>query len=277
MQEADGYIGPKGIEIAFDLGDYELAKAICIRLSLNPSERLYDKRRLTKPTNAWSLFITQSQVADVLNLVNGYFVGPYKVEQIANQGWDKRLNQPLQQPLGNVLHNFWLAGFFDGNGCCYLSVIARNVKNKVRRDGTGLGITFYKQSTVHIKISQRQPELMFAVAAFFDFPKPKKQTRSEKTQDGKRRTVYAIASQSKIHVKQWLAYFNQYPLQSKKRAQLQLVEDGFKLIACKHHLTLEGQKTFLELQTLKQGLIIEHYENQIDQWIPEVDESGKKD
>lgn len=81
--EADGYIGLRGIEIAFDLGDYRLAKAFCSRLFLNPAGRLYDQRRLTKPKNAWSLFFTQSQVANALNLVNGHFVGPYKVDQIA--------------------------------------------------------------------------------------------------------------------------------------------------------------------------------------------------
>ena len=79
--ETDGYIGLRNIEIAFDLGDDRLAETICMRFFLNPAERLYDQRRLTKPKNAWSLFFTQSQVANVLNLVNNHFVGPYKVDQ----------------------------------------------------------------------------------------------------------------------------------------------------------------------------------------------------
>lgn len=185
------------------------------------------------------------------------------------------MNQPLQQPLGYVPNNFWLAGFFDGDGCVYLSVITRSHKKRLKRDELSSSTTRYTQCSVHVKISQAQPELMLAVAAFFGFPRPEKKTRSEIKKAGQRRTYYSIASQSKAKVKFWLDYFSQYPLQSKKRAQLALVSQGFELIRAKQHLTPQGQNTFLEWQALKQGLVIEHYEDQLYRWVPKKDKSEK--
>ena len=153
LMEADGSIG-SGMGITFDLGDYEQAQAICERLGLEPRQCLSDRRLQEKrPQNCWDLTFNKPQLIEVINKLNGYFVGPFKLNDIKKQwGFPDFLTLPLQKPREVMPNGFWFSGFFDGDGLIGLDVGMRS-RPITKTNPTGKGPLRQRENLIRSKRS----------------------------------------------------------------------------------------------------------------------------
>ena len=136
--EGDGCFEAAGLNLEFDVLDFSLARMICVHLNANLKKHLkYIKaspKSSEKAEGSYSIFLPRDHVSFITlyNLVNGLFVGPFKVQQLKHHrlnGFNMRVAGPgktkyewqqtstlLPADAAN-LGKFWLTGFFEADGC----------------------------------------------------------------------------------------------------------------------------------------------------------------
>ena len=133
------------------------------------------------------------------NLVNGKFVGPYKINQMKYDNFDKKFGK-LKPNLSKVnLCNAWLAEFFDADGT--VNIFVR--KNKKMKAGVLCSVEF--------SLSQKNPFLLEAINA--SFPNQKKIYKITR-KDG--RIYFKLRFFNQQELKIIFLYFKNQPLLTKK-------------------------------------------------------------
>lgn len=180
---------------------------------------------------------TKEGLAYVLELTNGKFVGPHKINQLLKPNFETRLQMTiLPSTLQVTLDNAWLLGFFEADGSANIKV--RNSPKCF----TG------KSVEVCIQIAQKDPLLLNLIAPLFGQKVTQVNRKATSTRIAYKGHEIATTSQKIISL--WLSYFNSpnFSLQGRKYFQICLVHQCFEFLKEKKHLTEKGLKQVLTLQ-----------------------------
>lgn len=211
--EGDGYFGDKSLEIIFHGKDYSLANRIKKNIG-------YGNIYKIKYKNAYKLVIrNNSGLKRVIELCNGKFVGPFKINQLQKYNYESWLNIPILPNLKIINPNtYWFAGFLDADGS--LGIFIANSKTHK------LG----KSVRLEIKISQKEPFLLEKIKEIFGgtISLPKNQN------------VYKFKITGNIKINKMIYYLDLYNLQSLKYVQYFILRKTYLLIEHKEHLILKG-------------------------------------
>lgn len=178
----------------------------------------------------------------LLKLINGKFVGPFKIQQLKKYKIDQRLGITLKPALNVVsLNNTWLVGFFEADGSAQISI----VKDKTYITG--------KSIRLYISLNQKNRLLLDLIAKNFIVLNEKrpakvnfykqKANKNKKASEGHN---FTVGSLSKIKI--WLNYFDKFHLQGRKYGQVLKLKLCYELMINKKHLTNEGLKQIEILQ-----------------------------
>lgn len=201
--------------------------AIQIKNRLGQGTYVYD----IAESNAIRLEFQYQSLEKVFNLVNGKFVGPYKINQMKYYGFDKKFGK-LKPKLSRVsLCNAWLTGFFDADGT--VNIFVRN--NKKMKAGVLCSIEF--------SLSQKNPFLLEAINS--SFPNQKKIYKTTR-KDG--RICFELRFFNQKELKLMFDYFKKQPLLTKKNNQCYIAWQAFQQLKEKRHLTEHGLQEFKNLQ-----------------------------
>ena len=106
--EGDGYFDNSKLEIVLHEKDRPLALILQKLIGYGFIYKIKDKKAIK------FVISNKSGLNHVLNLCNGKFVTPYKINQLKNKKW---VTINLLPPLLHIdLNNSWLAGFIDADG-----------------------------------------------------------------------------------------------------------------------------------------------------------------
>lgn len=211
--EGDGYFGDKSLEIIFHGKDYSLANRIKKKIG-------YGNIYKIKYKNAYKLVIRKFLgLKRVIELCNGKFIGPFKINQLIKYNYELWLNIPILPNLKIINPNtYWLTGFLDADGS--LGIFIANSKTHK------LG----KSVRLEIKISQKEPFLLKKIKEVFSgtISLPKNQN------------VYKFKITGNIKINKMIHYLDLYNFQSYKYLQYFILRRTYLLIERKEHLTLKG-------------------------------------
>jgi len=214
--EGDGSFSDKRLEIIFHEKDYSLANNIVKKIGFGMIYKVRNKK-------AYKLVIRKKEgLKRVIELCNGKFVAPFKINQLHNRQYEKWLNLKILplNPKGVDLKTHWLSGFLDADGNIGI-FIANSSTHK-------LG----KSVRLEIKISQKNLFLLEKIKEVFGGS-----ISLLKNQD-----IYKFNITGNVKIRKMINYLDLYHLQSKKYLQFFILRKCFRLMEKKEHLTLEGLK-----------------------------------
>lgn len=119
--EGDGWFGKKQLYIVFAEDDIPLAYYIKKRVGHGNVYKIKGKKAVRYICkNEKGLFY-------ILSLINGKLVSKPKYEQLLKHNYNLDFNFTILPPLNHInLHNYWLAGFTQADGCFHISVVRSN-------------------------------------------------------------------------------------------------------------------------------------------------------
>jgi LAGLIDADG endonuclease len=211
--EGEGSFGERRLEIVFHEKDISLAYSLRSLLGYGLIYKIKDKR-------AFKFVIRKKAgLSRVIDLCNGKFVGPFKVDQLHKYRYDLLLGTNILPSTGIVdPTTHWLAGFLDADGSLGIFV----VNSPTHKLG--------KSVRLEIKISQKERFLLDKIQSVFGG------------------SISFIASENRykykatgmIKIRGFINYLDQYHLQSRKYLQFFILRRAFRLMEHKEHLTLLG-------------------------------------
>ena len=131
--EGDGWFGKKELHILFAEDDITFAYFIKKRIGHGNVYKIKNKKAVRYICkNIKGLYF-------ILSLINGKLVSKPKYEQLIKHNYSISFNYTILPPLNRVsLHNYWLAGFTQADGCFHISV----VKSKTHKTGYSVRLEF---------------------------------------------------------------------------------------------------------------------------------------
>ena len=227
----DGCFSSDRLRIIYHLKDIKAAQNLQLALGFGKIYRVKNKQAVNFQ------IATKVGLQYVVNLVNGKFVGPEKINQLIRHNYSKRLGVDILPPKGKVsLKNAWLAGFFDADGSAQI-IIGRNSTMKSN-----------KQTALFLSFTQKKAILLDCIAALFMGQKVE-MTNHKKTEKRKVATTgYAFRIRSLKLLPVLFDYFDEFHLQGRKYGQLLKVKECYALLLTKQHLTESGFQSVLGLQ-----------------------------
>jgi LAGLIDADG DNA endonuclease family protein len=117
--EGDGWFGNNRFEIAFANEDTFLAYFIKKKIGYGSVLNLKGPKK-----NSVRYVLRHSEgLKRVLRLVNGKFLGNYKINQLLKHGYDIKFNTAILPPANFDLNsNYWLSGFSDADGSFVINI-----------------------------------------------------------------------------------------------------------------------------------------------------------
>ena len=234
LLEGDGWVGEKAIHISFHSKDQYSAEKLIEALHLG---KIYRK----KGKSCVVQIASKEGLKRVLELTNGKFVGPFKINQFLKHNYEERFNIKISPSTNTVCsNNAWFTGFFEADGSALISI-----KNTKRYR---LG----KSTLASLDVAQKERLLLdLIVKGFFSsFSKGpsihednSKATFSKSAYNGHR---FTITSLKQLPI--WFKYFDEFPLQGRKYGQVLKVQECFNLMLEKKHLTSNGLAEVYRLQ-----------------------------
>jgi hypothetical protein len=131
--EGDGWFGLNQLHIIFSERDVSLAFLIKKRIGYGNIYKIKDKKAVR--------YICKNKIGlkNILYLINGKLVSTFKYEQLIKHNYNKTFNCEILPPLNSLsLHNYWLAGFTQADGCFYISI----AKSKTHKTGFSVRLEF---------------------------------------------------------------------------------------------------------------------------------------
>lgn len=140
----------------------------------------------------WStLRFTQESLKQISQLINGHFVGNSKLIQMKKYLYEERFNLELQKPLYFIDPNsFWISGFMDSDGSCYLSFRHHILKNQVK-----------SYPYIVVEFGQKELLLLQLLAQLFDPPKKIYVGKNKKE------VFHKLTFSSQKHIAFWIDFF----------------------------------------------------------------------
>lgn len=183
-----------------------------------------------KGKRAVSYFLTGVKgMRHVLDITNGKFVTDFKLDQMKKYNYDIKYDIQLmpKNPKPDLKNNYFLAGFFDADGCLLISI-----KKRVRKNGN-------EHTTILTKL-----KIALKSADFLDFIKIEfggylgQATRGE----------WCYESSSFKVAYEFIKYFDKYSLVSTKYIEYLKWRDCYRIVQKKEHLTEQGLEKIKKLK-----------------------------
>lgn len=246
--EADGCFKRDALTIKFQLEDFALAKSICCKLNLDSKVHLQDVRLEKHPSQCYRFIVYKGKIAHILQVINGKFVTPYKVQQLKTFNYARYLpkTQTILSPNTKNFKGFWLSGFFDGDGSTSIYIEDTPKKRlfkcimSISQSGSPCYILdlYGKQFNLNVISLTRK--------------KVNPNARSE----------FCVRTEGIQKLQTLLDFFEVYPLQAVKRIQLHFLKQALGLYKKKAHLTVEEQFKFQKWRRLIRRVTLESQERQ---------------
>ncbi|KAJ1566189.1 NADH:ubiquinone dehydrogenase subunit 5 [Nowakowskiella sp. JEL0078] len=160
----------------------------------------------------------KSGIKKVLELCNGQFVGPFKLEQLKRRKYDTLFNISLLPPLNcTSVSSFWLSGFLDADGSIGI-LITDSITHKLK-----------KSTRLEVDFRQKEPVLLLAIQTLFtgNFSSDKQ-------------GVHRLKITGTKNLPGLITYLDSFPLQSQKYLQYFIFRRTYCMMVNKEHLTLAG-------------------------------------
>lgn len=165
----------------------------------------------------------------VLEIINGKFVTDLKLDQIKKYNYEAKYNIQLmpKNPKPDLKNNYYLAGFFDADGCLLISLRKRIIKNG----------TEYTTVLTKLKIALKYKNLLNLIKIEFGGYLGQA-TRGEWSYESTNfKTAY-----------EFISYLDKYSLISTKYIEYIKWRDCYRIIQKKEHLTEQGLEKIKKLK-----------------------------
>lgn len=213
--EGDGYFGPTKLEIAYHMKDKSAAYLLRSRLGFGQIYNYSAGRQAVR-----FVISNKKGLKYVLDLVNGKFVSPLKVNQLIKHGYALRFNMAILPPLKSVtFDNHWLAGFLDADGSLGIFIVASDT----HKHG--------KCARLEVKISQKDYLSVSLIGSMF---------KVNKIYQDKTDQIYKLNHTGASRIKLIVGYLDQYHLQTMKYTQYTIFRRCARFIQNKKHLLPGG-------------------------------------
>lgn len=215
----DGYFSERGeLSIAFHRKDRIAIENIIKALNAGVISDL-------KKEQTSKLRFNGKDLKKMIKLINGKLVGTVKVLQLVESKIAEKFQIIVKPALLSIdVNNYWLAGFLDADGSVSIALSQPNSKK------------FNWTLRVEINFSQKNPELLYLIAALF----PGKKVYKNPLKDG--RVCYSVPFSSMKDFPFWIHYLTLFHLQGRKYWQFLKVKECFALL-------LEAQNSSLQFVT----------------------------
>lgn len=220
--EGDGYFNEKSLQILFHEKDLILINKLKKLIGYGQIYKIKDKK-------AFKFSITNKKgIERIINLCNGKFVGPDKLNQLKKYPTLIKLLPPTYTISTN---NHWLSGFIDADGSLGI-FITKSLTHKI-----GYSVR------LELKISQKNSLLLNLI---------KEKFKGNIYLDKMNISIYKLTGSQNLLL--LLNYLDQYHLQSKKYLQYLFIRKIYLLIENKEHLTLDGLNKIIKIKNRSQNL-----------------------
>jgi hypothetical protein len=227
LMEGDGYFGPHKLEIAYHGKDKSAAYGLRSCLGYGQVYPYSRNRHAVR-------FVIRNRAGrtHVLNLVNGKLVHDAKVDQLKRNGYDQLI--PVLPALKKVtLSNHWLAGFLDSDGSLGIAI----APSKTHKTGRSVRL--------EVKLSQRDPYLLQALAKLFDV---------SKIYQCKTKVDFKLKITGLARLKKMFVYLDEFKLRSKKYVQYLLLRKAYLAMVQKNHRRPDGLRRMAALKARVQNV-----------------------
>lgn len=237
--EGDGYVSYYQLTISFHRKDRIASENIIAGLGFGTISD-------PKKEQSSALIFRGKALERLIHLINGKFVGNFKINQLIESGCAKRFNINILPPTFQIdINSHWLCGFMDSDGHLSINIIKSNQFPKK------------KSLNVLVNFTQKKRLLLDLIASLFENQKVNRRP----LKDG--RISHAINFKSQQKMIFWMNYFNRFHLQSRKYWQFLKLKECFCLIQEKKHLTEVGGMKIKSLQTALRNISIPESSRQI--------------
>jgi hypothetical protein len=218
--EGSGAFTATDLTITFRTEDIEQAEALQNQLRFG-EVKVYKDEVLFQVTDPKGL-------AHIIGLVNGKFIGDKCISQLREHRYDSLLKVTLLPALGKVsLANAWLAGFLDVK-VVFCIWIPSTTPSQTRKRFPYIKCMLFEPSPSG---TVSQLNSLRLIGEVFDINHTKSSFYSGS---------YSVDIVGQARMKVIFAYFDMFPLKSRKAMQLQIMRDCHALIQTKRHLSQEG-------------------------------------
>lgn len=218
--EGDGWFGDQRLEIAFAEEDIFLAYFIKKKIGYGSVLKLKGcASGAGTHTDVRYVLRHDEGLKIVLRLVNGKFLGDYKINQLLKHKYNSKFDIMIKPPTNFDLNsNHWLSGFSDAHG----SFLIHLEKSKTHKLGLSLRFEF--------NIKQKNNEILTRVLEFFGgnlyF------LESEQ--------VFNYNSVSFEVARNVADYFDKFQLNSSKHIRYLKWRQAYRIVQRKEHFTIKG-------------------------------------
>lgn len=224
--EGDGYIGQKEISIAFSIKDIKNAYWLKKRIGYGqvlPYSHTINAVRLC--------FYSKESRKQVFKLINGKFLGPYKLNNLIKYEYDKEFNIPIKSINNfNLWENPWFTGFSDADGSFGINISKSNTHK------LGLNVK------IHLRIKQKFDHNLTIIKEHFG-------GNLHLINKGKPIEIYQYSSTSFKSSHNIIKYFDKFPpLNNSKYIHYLRWRKVYLLIQDKKHLDKDGLNKILNIK-----------------------------
>lgn len=226
--EGDGCFSNQKLEIAFHEKDKSAAYSLRKQLGFGQIYKYSQNRKAVRFTIS-----NKKGLKRVLDLVNGKFVSPIKVNQLIDKGYKSRLGDKILDPSLNIcLTNHWLAGFLDADGSIGIFI----ADSKTHRHG--------KSVRLEIKFTQKDKEILSLIASVFEVKSIYKDKKN----------IYRLTLTGSHKINKMINYLDNYHLQTIKYTQYTIFRRCARYVQNKQHLAPNGLEKIFRLKRSLQSV-----------------------